>query len=202
MRTAEPDTDEVYAQITLQAEIEQIDKTNEEHEQPESPKPVVRTFSKILTASDTSTHGGLSVNGKHATECLLPLDMSQTTPAHDLVAKDLHGHEWRFRHIHRGHPRRHLLTTGWSSFVNAKKLVAGDEFVFLRGGNDDHRVGVRRLSSHHRRPAISTVLSSQSMNLAVLATAAHAIAGKSLFVIYYKPRYGLWLCLGFDQSKF
>ncbi|CAN1346162.1 Auxin response factor 11 [Linum perenne] len=58
--------------------------------------------------------------------------MSQTTPAHDLVAKDLHGHEWRFRHIHRGHPRRHLLTTGWSSFVNAKKLVAGDEFVFLR----------------------------------------------------------------------
>ncbi|CAN1346157.1 Auxin response factor 18 [Linum perenne] len=197
MRTAEPDTDEVYAQITLQAEIE-IDKTNEEHEQPESPKPVVRMFSKILTASDTSIHGGLSVSRKHATECLPPLDMSQTTPAHDLVAKDLHGHEWRFRHIHRGHPRRHLLTTGWSSFVNAKKLVAGDEFVFLRGGNDDHRVGVRRLSSHHRRPAISTVLSSQSMNLAVLATAAHAIAGKSLFVIYYKPRASPFI-IGVDQ---
>ncbi|CAN1182094.1 Auxin response factor 18 [Linum perenne] len=188
MRTAEPDTDEVYAQITLQAEIE-IDKTNEEHEQPESPKPVVRTFSKILTASDTSTHGGLSVNGKHATECLLPLDMSQTTPNQELVAKELY--EWLFRHIYRGEPRRHLFTTGWSSFVSAKKLIAGDEFVFLRGGNDDIRVGVRRFSSH-------SVLSSHNMNLIVLATTAHAIAGKSLFVIYYKPRASPFI-IGVDQ---
>ncbi|CAN1793970.1 Auxin response factor 18 [Linum perenne] len=197
MRTAEPDTDEVYAQITLQAEIE-IDKTNEEHEQPESPKPAVRTFSKILTASDTSTHGGLSVNRKHATECLPQLDMSQTTPNQELVAKDLHGYEWRFRHIYRGEPRRHLFTTGWSSFVNAKKLVAGDEFVFLRGGNDDIRVGVRRFSSHHQGRKASSVLSGHSMNLAVLATASHAIAGKSLFVIYYKPRASPFI-IGVDQ---
>ncbi|CAN1157147.1 Auxin response factor 18 [Linum perenne] len=197
MRTAEPDTDEVYAQITLQAEIE-IDKTNEEHEQPESPNPAVRTFSKILTASDTSTHGGLSVNRKHATQCLPPLDMSQTTPNQELVAKDLHGYEWRFRHIYRGEPRRHLFTTGWSSFVSAKKLVAGDEFVFLRGGNDDIRVGVRRFSSHHQGRKASSVLSGHSMNLAVLATASHAIAGKSLFVIYYKPRASPFI-IGVDQ---
>ena len=31
-----------------------------------------------------------------------------------------------------GQPRRHLLTTGWSVFVSAKKLVAGDAFIFLR----------------------------------------------------------------------
>lgn len=31
-----------------------------------------------------------------------------------------------------GHPRRHLLTTGWSYFVSQKKLVAGDAVVFLR----------------------------------------------------------------------
>lgn len=31
-----------------------------------------------------------------------------------------------------GQPRRHLLTTGWSAFVSAKKLVAGDAFIFLR----------------------------------------------------------------------
>ncbi|KAH7863212.1 hypothetical protein Vadar_014785 [Vaccinium darrowii] len=31
-----------------------------------------------------------------------------------------------------GQPRRHLLTTGWSIFVSAKKLIAGDAFIFLR----------------------------------------------------------------------
>lgn len=31
-----------------------------------------------------------------------------------------------------GQPKRHLLTTGWSTFVTSKKLVAGDEFIFLR----------------------------------------------------------------------
>ncbi|KFK33187.1 hypothetical protein AALP_AA6G341400 [Arabis alpina] len=28
--------------------------------------------------------------------------------------------------------KRHLLTTGWSTFVSSKRLVAGDAFVFLR----------------------------------------------------------------------
>lgn len=31
-----------------------------------------------------------------------------------------------------GQPRRHLLTTGWSTFVTSKRLVAGDAFVFMR----------------------------------------------------------------------
>ncbi|CAL5352096.1 unnamed protein product [Camellia sinensis] len=56
----------------------------------------------LLTASDTSTHGGFSVLRKHANECLPQLDMTQSTPTQDLVAKDLHGHEWRFKHIFRG----------------------------------------------------------------------------------------------------
>nr|KYP50021.1 Auxin response factor 18 [Cajanus cajan] len=38
----------------------------------------------------------------------------------------------------------HLLTTGWSSFVNQKKLVAGDSIVFLRADNGDLCVGIRR----------------------------------------------------------
>lgn len=29
-------------------------------------------------------------------------DMSKEPPAQELVAKDLHGHEWHFRHIYRG----------------------------------------------------------------------------------------------------
>lgn len=31
-----------------------------------------------------------------------------------------------------GHPKRHLLQSGWSLFVSSKKLVAGDAFIFLR----------------------------------------------------------------------
>lgn len=29
-------------------------------------------------------------------------DMTQSTPTQELVAKDLHGYEWRFKHIFRG----------------------------------------------------------------------------------------------------
>lgn len=45
---------------------------------PEPPKPVVHSFCKILTASDTSTHGGFSVLRKHANECLPPLVSNST----------------------------------------------------------------------------------------------------------------------------
>ncbi|XLT26377.1 hypothetical protein HN873_057669, partial [Arachis hypogaea] len=74
-------------------------------------------FCKTLTASDTSTHGGFSVPRRAAEDCFPPLDYSQQRPSQELVAKDLHGLEWRFRHIYRGQPRRHLLTTGWSAFI-------------------------------------------------------------------------------------
>ncbi|KAL5712989.1 ADP-ribosylation factor 2 [Ranunculus cassubicifolius] len=70
--------------------------------QSQADKSRVYAFSKTLTPSDTSTHGGFSVFKKHADECLPPLDMSQQPPSQDLVAKDLHGFEWRFRHIFRG----------------------------------------------------------------------------------------------------
>lgn len=184
---AEQDTDEVYAQITLMPEIDQTEPTKPDPCPPEPPRPVVRSFSKVLTASDTSTHGGFSVLRKHANECLPPLDMTQQTPTQELVAKDLHSNLWRFKHIFRGQPRRHLLTTGWSHFVTSKRLVAGDSFVFLRGENGELRVGVRRVA---RQPSSmpSSVISSQSMHLGVLATASHAVTTNTFFVVYYKPR--------------
>ncbi|KAI3930686.1 hypothetical protein MKX01_037132, partial [Papaver californicum] len=58
-------------------------------------------------------------------------DMSQQLPSQELVARDLHGVEWHFRHVYRGHAKRHLFTTGWSNYVSSKKLVTGDTFVFL-----------------------------------------------------------------------
>nr|WGH73267.1 binding protein transporter ARF1A1 [Mangifera indica] len=191
-RRAEPETDEVYAQITLLPEPDQTEVTSPDPPLPEPEKCNVHSFCKTLTASDTSTHGGFSVLRRHADDCLPPLDMSQQPPWQQLVATDLHGNEWHFRHIFRGQPRRHLLTTGWSVFVSSKKLVAGDAFIFLRrekdqGEKDELRVGVRR---HMRQQTNmpSSVISSHSMHLGVLATASHALATGTLFSIFYKPR--------------
>uniref|UniRef100_A0A804RFR6 Auxin response factor n=1 Tax=Zea mays TaxID=4577 RepID=A0A804RFR6_MAIZE len=196
---AEPDTDEVYAQLTLlpdkQDENTSARVENEEAEEevvPHVPPATseglrIHSFCKTLTASDTSTHGGFSVLRRHADECLPPLDMSQHPPNQELVAKDLHGVEWRFRHIFRGQPRRHLLQSGWSVFVSAKRLVAGDAFIFLRGENGELRVGVRR-ALRHQTTIPSSVISSHSMHLGVLATAWHAVNTGSMFTVYYKPR--------------
>ncbi|XP_074583722.1 auxin response factor 9-like isoform X2 [Curcuma longa] len=183
----EPDTDEVYAQITLHPEANQDEITSPDPPLLDLQNSSVHSFCKILTASDTSTHGGFSVLRKHADECLPPLDMSQNPPWQELVAKDLHGNEWHFRHIYRGQPRRHLLTTGWSIFLSSKRLVAGDAFIFLRGENNELRVGVRRLKRRLNNTA-SSVISSHSMHLGVLATASHAIATGTLFSVFYKPR--------------
>ncbi|KAH9705627.1 auxin response factor 2 [Citrus sinensis] len=185
---AEPDTDEVFAQVTLLPESNQ-DENAVEKEPPPPPPPRfhVHSFCKTLTASDTSTHGGFSVLRRHADECLPPLDMSRQPPTQELAAKDLHGNEWRFRHIFRGQPRRHLLQSGWSVFVSSKRLVAGDAFIFLRGENGELRVGVRR-AMRQQGNVPSSVISSHSMHLGVLATAWHAVSTGTMFTVYYKPR--------------
>ncbi|GAU37396.1 hypothetical protein TSUD_361010, partial [Trifolium subterraneum] len=184
---AEQETDEVYACVSLIPESDLSDPVDPDPIPSESPKQKFHSFCKILTASDTSTHGGFSVLRKHATECLPPLDMTQATPSQELVAKDLHGFEWKFKHIYRGQPRRHLLTTGWSTFVASKRLVAGDAFVFLRGEDGQLRVGVRRMAKQHC-PMPSSVISSQCMHLGLLATASHAVMTHTMFSVYYKPR--------------
>ncbi|RRT62264.1 hypothetical protein B296_00043515, partial [Ensete ventricosum] len=86
-----------------------------------------------------------------------------------------------------GHPKRHLLTTGWSVFVSAKQLVAGDALIFLRGENGELRVGVRRLMKQQNNMP-SSVISSHSMHVGVLATAAHAFSTGTRFSVFYKPR--------------
>ncbi|XP_047164117.1 auxin response factor 1-like [Vigna umbellata] len=184
---AESETDEVYAQITLLPGADQSEVTSPDDPLTETPRAKIHSFCKTLTASDTSTHGGFSVLRRHADDCLPPLDMSQQPPWQELVATDLHGNEWHFRHIFRGQPKRHLLTTGWSVFVSSKKLVAGDAFIFLRGENGELRVGVRRVMRQQSN-APSSVISSHSMHLGVLATASHAIATGTLFSVFYKPR--------------
>ncbi|CAL9133994.1 unnamed protein product [Musa acuminata var. zebrina] len=102
------------------------------------------SFAKTLTQSDANNGGGFSVP-RYCAETIFPrLDYSADPPVQTVIAKDVHGEVWKFRHIYRGTPRRHLLTTGWSTFVNQKKLVAGDSIVFLRAENGELCVGIRR----------------------------------------------------------
>ncbi|GFY88828.1 auxin response factor 6 [Actinidia rufa] len=123
---ADVETDEVYAQMTLQplSAQEQKDASFLPVDLGAHSKQPTNYFCKTLTASDTSTHGGFSVPRRAAEKVFPPLDFSQQPPAQELIARDLHDNEWKFRHIFRGQPKRHLLTTGWSVFVSAKRLVA------------------------------------------------------------------------------
>ncbi|XP_076902854.1 auxin response factor 6-like [Bidens hawaiensis] len=185
---ADAETDEVYAQMTLQP------LNSEEQKEAFLPadlgapnKQPTNYFCKTLTASDTSTHGGFSVPRRAAEKVFPPLDFTQQPPCQELIARDLHDNEWKFRHIFRGQPKRHLLTTGWSVFVSAKKLVAGDSVLFIWNEKNQLLIGIR----HANRPQTvmpSSVLSSESMHLGLLAAAAHAAATNSRFIIFYNPR--------------
>ncbi|KAF8397696.1 hypothetical protein HHK36_016618 [Tetracentron sinense] len=144
---ADPDTDEVYAKIRLVPlrtnEADYGDDGVVGSNGPEAPEKLA-SFAKTLTQSDANNGGGFSVP-RYCAETIFPrLDYAADPPVQTVLAKDVHGEVWKFRHIYRGTPRRHLLTTGWSTFVNQKKLVAGDSIVFLRTENGDLCVGIRR----------------------------------------------------------
>ncbi|XP_057426953.1 auxin response factor 18-like [Lotus japonicus] len=157
---ADPETDEVYAKIRLvplngndagcDSDVvggngNDIINGCETQEKPLS-------FAKTLTQSDANNGGGFSVP-RYCAETIFPrLDFSADPPVQNILVKDVHGETWKFRHIYRGTPRRHLLTTGWSSFVNHKKLVAGDSIVFLRAENGDLCVGIRRAKKGGSEP--------------------------------------------------
>lgn len=185
---ADAETDEVCAQMTLQP------LSPQELKDPFLPaelgtanKQPTNYFCKTLTASDTSTHGGFSVPRRAAEKVFPPLDFTQQPPAQELMAKDLHGNEWKFRHIFRGQPKRHLLTTGWSVFISAKRLVAGDSVLFIWNDNNQLLLGIRR-ANRPQTVMPSSVLSSDSMHIGLLAAAAHAASTNSRFTIFYNPR--------------
>ncbi|XAR72510.1 hypothetical protein NMG60_11019177 [Bertholletia excelsa] len=186
---ADVETDEVYAQMTLQplSPQEQKDASFLPADLGAPSKQPTNYFCKTLTASDTSTHGGFSVPRRAAEKVFPPLDYSQQPPAQELIARDLHDNEWKFRHIFRGQPKRHLLTTGWSVFVSAKRLVAGDSVLFIWNEKNQLLLGIRR-ANRPQTVMPSSVLSSDSMHLGLLAAAAHAAATNSRFTIFYNPR--------------
>ncbi|CAN1174257.1 Auxin response factor 18 [Linum perenne] len=147
---ADPETDEVFAKIRLTPLSGSTSRDDSDDglfvggDGMESSQEKTASFAKQLTQSDANNGGGFSVP-RYCAETIFPrLDYNAEPPVQTILAKDVHGETWKFRHIYRGTPRRHLLTTGWSNFVNQKKLVAGDSIVFLRADNGDLCVGIRR----------------------------------------------------------
>ena len=61
------------------------------------------------------------------------------------------------------------------------------KFECSRGENNELRVGVRR-AMRQQGVVPSSVISSHSMHLGVLATAWHAYNSGTMFTVYYKPR--------------
>lgn len=196
---ADAATDEVYARLALVAmdtmsgrninDGETEEKNGEEEDGDGEKKHASHMFCKTLTASDTSTHGGFSVPRRAAEDCFPPLDYEQLRPSQELIAKDLHGMKWRFRHIYRGQPRRHLLTTGWSSFINKKKLVSGDAVLFLRGNDGELRLGVRR-AVQLKNEALLEAVNCTDSKLLMLSAVANSLDNRSIFHICFNPRVG------------
>ncbi|GJM98158.1 hypothetical protein PR202_ga15141 [Eleusine coracana subsp. coracana] len=134
------------------------------------------SFAKTLTESDANNGGGFSIP-RYCAETIFPmLDYRASPPVQTICAKDMSGVVWKFRHIYRGTPRRHLLTTGWSTFVNQKKLVAGDSIVFHLGEDGKIHVGIRRAirGGAHSIPVED-----------VLRAARLAAAGQPFEVVHY-----------------
>ncbi|KAG2262052.1 hypothetical protein Bca52824_069131 [Brassica carinata] len=181
----ETTTDEIYAEIALLPDTSEV----------EIPTPKdgnniqnINYFTKVLSASDTSKKGSFVLNKRHAIECLPPMDTSQLTPSQEVIAKDIHGHEWKFKHTLRGTPQRHLFTSGWNEFAKKKDLVVGDSFIFLRGENGESRVGIRKAANHQQHNIPLPLISKQSMHHGIVAGALNAIKSKCMFVVFYKPR--------------
>lgn len=143
---ANPDTDEVFAKIALDPRLPPPPPVPVPADIPDGGGGVrgVVSFAKILTPSDANNGGGFSVPRFCADSILPGLDFKADPPVQTISVRDVHGSRWEFRHIYRGTPRRHLLTTGWSKFVNCKKLVAGDSIVFMKNVAGELFVGVRR----------------------------------------------------------
>lgn len=146
---ADPVTDEVFARISLLPDgpsrvANQFVMQNASGAEDVDNRKVL-SFSKILTPSDANNGGGFSVPRFCADSIFPALNYQADPPVQTLSVSDVHGNVFEFRHIYRGTPRRHLLTTGWSKFVNHKKLIAGDSVVFMRDSTSNQMfIGIRR----------------------------------------------------------
>ncbi|KAE8729349.1 Auxin response factor 17 [Hibiscus syriacus] len=200
---ADPKTEEVFVKLFLvPAEPSRLPNQFLDINGDVEDSDKIFSFSKILTPSDANNGGGFSVPRFCADSIFPPLDYNAEPPVQTLSVTDVRGGTWEFRHIYRGTPRRHLLTTGWSKFVNQKKLIAGDSVVFMRDVNSKMFIGVRRAmkkgegggdSGRWREPSDGGAMKGEGRGWmkaeAVAESAERAAKGLPFEVVYY-PRPG------------
>ncbi|CAN6236756.1 unnamed protein product [Urochloa humidicola] len=195
---ADDKTDEVFAEISLKPGPHRgAAPTSDSAAAAADPGTTndISYFAKQLTQSDANNGGGFSVPRYCADHIFPKLDFDDDPPVQNLVMRDPTGHHWQFRHIYRGTPRRHLLTTGWSKFVNAKLLVAGDTAVFMRRPDGELLIGLRRAPrypaaaappDHHQQPRNARA----RVPAGDVVEAARLAAEGSPFTVTYFPRQG------------
>ncbi|XP_052202812.1 auxin response factor 17-like [Diospyros lotus] len=199
-------TDEVYVtyQLTPIAPTGGIHLPEERPDGGGEEEEEVVWFGKVLTISDTNIGGVFSVPRFCAESIFPPVDSSENPPVQTLAIKDVHNVVWEFRHIYRGMPRRHLLTTGWSKFVNKKRLTYGDTVLFMKKPTTGELfVGVKRLSRREgpgagwewNSPAGPVTVCSRRggtgrLSVESVAEAAELAAKGMPFQVVYFPRVG------------
>ncbi|KAL5220059.1 hypothetical protein ABZP36_024772 [Zizania latifolia] len=86
-------------------------------------------FDKVVTPSDVGKLNRLVVPKQHA-ERFFPAAAAGT----QLCFEDRAGMPWRFRYSYWGSSQSYVMTKGWSRFVRAARLSAGDTVSFSRAG--------------------------------------------------------------------
>ncbi|KAF9626383.1 hypothetical protein IFM89_033202, partial [Coptis chinensis] len=111
-------------------------------------------------------------------------DMSLQPPTQELVAKDLHGIEWRFRPISRS--TKTTLAYNWLEYISILVRFKGvNNCVRRREWRTLCRV---RRAIKPQKNVTASVISNHSMQLGILTSASHAISTGSMFSVYYRPR--------------
>lgn len=195
---ADPITDQVFAKVLLspitamEPSRNFLDQQQLQRSNGSVDENGVVAFAKILTPSDANNGGGFSVPRFCADSIFPPLNYQADPPVQTLSVTDIHGAVWEFRHIYRGTPRRHLLTTGWSKFVNQKKLIAGDSVVFMRDSGGKMFVGLRRSVKYGNNGDGATARWREQIGIraeSVVEAVERAVLGLPFEVVYY-PRAG------------
>jgi hypothetical protein len=141
---ADDKTDEVFAKISLRPGLAAASRPDPGSSNSPPREPLSYSI-KELSQSDANGGGSFCVPRYCGDHVWPKVDFEADPPMQNLVMHDTTGKQWEFRHVYRAKQPRHVLTTGWSKFVNAKLLVAGDIIVFMRRPNGDLIVGLRRM---------------------------------------------------------
>ncbi|GLJ08173.1 hypothetical protein SUGI_0082930 [Cryptomeria japonica] len=99
-------------------------------------------FDKAVTPSDVGKLNRLVIPKHHAQRCF-PLDLASREKGLLLTFEDTAGKTWRFRYSYWNSSQSYVLTKGWSGYVKATQLQAGDIVTFERSTGGSRQLFVR-----------------------------------------------------------